>query len=186
MGPLERTPGEEPTEAPPPRRPVFAPRPELGVPAAVSSRRLRRQRRERRMWYVLFSVPTVMLIGMIAWSLLKPGPPPPPRLRSSVEVEATVKNVDPEAASVLLTSEMLGMFGITLFVTTDTKIELEEGKPGSLLDLQEGIHVRTTYDVRQGRKVASRISVVPKDQVGVPPEDRLGKDGARRPPRDPR
>ena len=74
-----------------------------------------------------------------------------------------VKKVDDDGATVHLTSEMLGIFGATLFVTKDTKIELAEGKEGKVADLPEGTRVRASYDLVAGRKMAKSIVVVPRD-----------------------
>jgi hypothetical protein len=74
-----------------------------------------------------------------------------------------VKKVDDDGATVHLTSERLGIFGATLYVTKDTKVELAEGNEGKVADLHEGTRVRARYDLVAGRKMAMRIVVVPKD-----------------------
>ena len=145
------------------RRP-FGPRPADDEPSR--QRQLRRQRRHSRLrWYVLFSIPTLALGAMAAWALFGSSTPSatPVRPRTHVELEATVKKVDGDGGTVHLTSDMLGIFGATLYVTKDTKVELAEGKAGNLTDLQEGTHVRASYDLIAGRKMATRIVVVPKE-----------------------
>jgi hypothetical protein len=127
---------------------------------------VRRQRRQSQArWYVLFSIPTLALAAMAAWVVLGGTAPPAPaaRPRTHVDLEATVKKVDADGGTVHLTSDMLGIFGATLYVTKDTKVELAEGKPGKVTDLQEGTNVRASYDLIAGRKMATRIVVAPRE-----------------------
>ena len=85
-----------------------------------------------------------------------------------------MKKVDDDGATVHLTSERLGIFGATLYVTEDTKVEIAEGKEGKVADLHEGTRVRATYDLIAGRKMATRIVVAPKDagSDSQPPQER--------------
>lgn len=77
----------------------------------------------------------------------------------AMEVNATVKKVDPATGILELASDLLGIFGATLHVTPGTRI-VSEGKPSSLGSLREGDQVRASYDVRGGRKTAQWISVL--------------------------
>jgi hypothetical protein len=150
------------------RRP-FGPRPADDDEEPSRQRQLRRQRRRNRLrWYVLFSIPTLALGAMAAWALFGGSTPSATtaRPRTHVELEATVKKADGDSGTVHLTSDMLGIFGATLYVTKDTKVELSEGKAGTLTNLQEGTHVRASYDLIAGRKMATRIVVVPKEAAG--------------------
>ena len=159
------TPESGPTRKQDARRIVLVPRPSDGSEDASRQRQRRRQRQSQLRWYVLFSIPILALLGMGAWALSGGSSPPPPaaRPRTSVDLEASVKKVDDDGVSVHLTSEMLGIFGATLYVTKDTKVEIAEGKEGKVTDLREGMRVRAAYDLVAGRKMATRIAVVPKD-----------------------
>ena len=163
--PSEVSPDSGPTQEQAERRIVFAPRPPDGYEDSSRRRQVRRQRLNTVRWYVLFSIPTLALITMGAWAMFGGSSPPPPtaRPRTNVDVEATVKKVDEDGATVHLTSEMLGIFGATLYVSKDTKVDLGEGKEGKLTDLQEGTRVRASYDLSAGRKMATRIVVMPKE-----------------------
>ena len=124
---------------------------------------VRRRCQDALRWCVLFSAPTLALFGMAVWAMSGESSPRPSALpRTNVELEATVKAVDAGGGKVHLTSEMLGIFGATLYVTSDTKVELAGGKHGNVADLHEGTDVRAAYDLTEGRKMASRIVVVPK------------------------
>ena len=145
---------------------MFAPRPSDEDEDSIRKRQRRNQRPSQLRWYGLFSIPTLALLAMGAWALFGGGSSPPPpaaRPRTNVDVEATVKKVDDDGATVHLTSEMLGIFGATLYVTKDTKVELAEGKEGKIADLHEGTRVRARYDLIAGRKMATRIVVAPKE-----------------------
>ena len=124
-----------------------------------------RQRHEALRWCVLLAIPTFALLVMAGWAVLGASSAPPPSAlpRTNVELEATVKTVDTDGGTVLLESEMLGIFGATLYVTSDTKVLLAEGEHGDLADLEEGADVRAAYDLTAGRKMATRIVVIPKD-----------------------
>jgi Cu/Ag efflux protein CusF len=79
------------------------------------------------------------------------------------EVEGTVKKVDPATKSVQVSAGLLGLFGATLEVTDETKINVE-GKDGSLTDIREGAKVKASYESRDGKNVAKSIDVIPADE----------------------
>jgi Cu/Ag efflux protein CusF len=88
---------------------------------------------------------------------------PPPAAKSDVsktkEVEGTVKKVDAASKEVKVSSGLLGLFGATLQVTDETKINVQ-GKEGKLADLQEGAKVKAAYESRDGKNVAKSIDVM--------------------------
>jgi Cu/Ag efflux protein CusF len=79
------------------------------------------------------------------------------------EVEGTVKKVDPAARSVQVSSGLLGIFGATLEVTDQTKINVQ-GKDGSLADIREGAKVKASYESRDGKNVAKSIDVMAAEE----------------------
>jgi Cu/Ag efflux protein CusF len=99
-----------------------------------------------------------------------PTPPPPssttrpaPMPEKAKEVEGTVKKVDPATKSVQVSSGLLGIFGATLEVTDETKINVQ-GKDGSLADIREGAKVKASYESRDGKNVAKSIDVMAADE----------------------
>ncbi len=90
-----------------------------------------------------------------------------PEKPTTKEVEGTVKKVDPTAKSVQVSSGLLGLFGATLEVTDDTKINVE-GKDGSLSDIREGAKVKASYESREGKNVAKSIDVMPAEEKAQP------------------
>jgi len=79
------------------------------------------------------------------------------------EVEGTVKKVDPATKSVQVSSGLLGIFGATLEVTDQTKINVQ-GKDGSLADIREGARVKASYESRDGKNVATSIDVMAAEE----------------------
>ncbi|MCI0549038.1 MAG: hypothetical protein L0027_17375 [Candidatus Rokubacteria bacterium] len=94
--------------------------------------------------------------------LLPPGTLGQPVVR---DVEGTVKRVDTSERTVELASEMLGIFGATLRVTDETRIEVN-GKPAALADLPEGALARASYEMSFGRKIARSIIATPASPPG--------------------
>ncbi len=95
-----------------------------------------------------------------------PGAAPAPGVEkpSMKEVEGTVKKVDPAAKSVQVSSGLLGLFGATLEVTDDTKIQVQGKEGASLADIQEGAKVKASYESRDGKNLAKRIEVMPAEE----------------------
>jgi Cu/Ag efflux protein CusF len=79
------------------------------------------------------------------------------------EVEGTVKKIDPAAKSVQVSSGLLGLFGATLEVNDQTKINVQ-GKDGALSDIREGAKVKASYESRDGKNVAKSIDVMPAEE----------------------
>ena len=79
------------------------------------------------------------------------------------EVEGTVKKVDPATKSVQVSSGLLGIFGATLEITDQTKINVQ-GKDGALSDIREGAKVKASYESRDGKNLAKSIDVMPAEE----------------------
>jgi hypothetical protein len=58
--------------------------------------------------------------------------------------------VDPATKSVQVSAGLLGLFGATLEVSDETKINVE-GKNGSLTDIREGAKVKASYEAFSDR-----------------------------------
>jgi len=78
-------------------------------------------------------------------------------------LEGSVKNVDPGAGTVQVSSGPFGILGRTLEVNNDTQIQVE-GRQGTLADLREGSKVKASYESRDGKNIATQIEVMPADQ----------------------
>jgi Cu/Ag efflux protein CusF len=86
-------------------------------------------------------------------------PAPGKSVEKAKEVEGTVKKVDAAARSVQVSSGLLGLFGATLQVTDETRINVQ-GKDGSLTDIREGATVKASYESRDGKNIAKSIDVM--------------------------
>jgi Cu/Ag efflux protein CusF len=84
------------------------------------------------------------------------------------EVEGTVKKVDPATKSVQVSSGLLGLFGATLEVDDQTKINVQGKDKGSIADIQEGAKVKASYESRDGKNVAKTIDVMAEDKPSAP------------------
>lgn len=111
-----------------------------------------------------------------------PGAPviPAPQ-ETTKEVEGTVKKVDPGTKSVQVSSGLLGLFGATLELTDETRIQVE-GKQGSLADIREGAKVKASYETRDGKNVAKAIEVLPAEPKEPAPARPAPPAGAPAPP----
>ncbi len=102
------------------------------------------------------------------------GPAGSPNLSRPVvntPLEGTVKKVDPGARTLQVSSGLLGLFGRTLEVTSDTHIQVE-GKQATLADIHEGSKVKASYETREGKNIATRLEVgqtAPKMPSEFPP-----------------
>jgi len=111
-------------------------------------------------------------------------PPPAPAAPASptpASLEGTVKKVDHNAKTVLVSSGLFGLFGRTLEVTGDTQIQVE-GRQATLTDIQEGAKVKASYEWRGGKKIATRLDVMPAPQ---PAAKSPADPGAPKPPMEP-
>jgi Cu/Ag efflux protein CusF len=119
----------------------------------------------------------VALVVAPAMAQTQTAPPPRPAAPATVpekpttkEVEGTVKKVDAAAKSVQVSSGLLGIFGATVNVTDETKINVQ-GKEGALTDIREGAKVKAAYESRDGKNMAKTIDVLeePKAPAGQKP-----------------
>jgi hypothetical protein len=94
-----------------------------------------------------------------------PGSPPPAERIETPSVgnmEGALKRVDAATSTVRVASGPFGLFGRTLGVTPSTRIQVE-GRDGRLGDLREGAKVKASYEVREGKSVATQIDVMPPE-----------------------
>ena len=95
-----------------------------------------------------------------------PVPPSPGATTAATEtitaglLEASVKKVDPSTGSIQVSTGPIGTLWKTLEVTPDTQIQVE-GRQASLADLQEGARIKAAYEAREGKNVATEITVIP-------------------------
>ena len=97
-----------------------------------------------------------------------PASPAAPASPIASSLEGTVKKVDTSTGMVRVSSGIFGLFPRTLEVTSATQVQVE-GRQGTLLDIQEGSKVRASYEVRQGKNVATRLEVVAPPAPKTPP-----------------
>lgn len=89
----------------------------------------------------------------------------PPSTRSAEQtrmgtLEGAVKNVDPGAGTVQVSTGPFGIFSKTLEVTSDTLIQAQ-GRQATLADIREGTKVNASYETHETKNVATRIEVIP-------------------------
>jgi len=103
-----------------------------------------------------------------------PAPSVPPVGRPSAErttmatVEGAVKNVDPGAGMLQVSTGPFGIFWKTLEVTGDTQIQVD-GRQATLADIREGATVKASYETRETKNVARTIEVTAPSQPGGKP-----------------
>lgn len=98
-------------------------------------------------------------------------PPPAPRPDTGrvsttpeiEQVEGKVSKVDPGANTVEVSSGLLGLFGRTLQVTPETRIQVN-GQQASLMDIRQGARVKASYQPRDGKNLAMRIEATPAEE----------------------
>ncbi len=93
-----------------------------------------------------------------------PGAPPAEKARAGM-LEGSVKEVDPGAGTIHVSSGPLGVLGKTLEVTDATQIRVE-GRQGTLADIREGAKVKASYESHEGKNVATQIDVMPAPAGG--------------------
>jgi hypothetical protein len=90
--------------------------------------------------------------------------PADPRAQIAPEeklVDGPVKKVD-AASKTVEVGWFMGLFGTKMAVTEETRIAVN-GAKGSLSDVREGERVKASYEVRDGRNVATSIEVVSEE-----------------------
>ncbi|HET7876712.1 MAG TPA: hypothetical protein VFN71_14410 [Methylomirabilota bacterium] len=127
------------------------------------------------MWHKLVLVILMLALAAPAWAQQYPTPTPGPGSPRgatapvvSTPLEGKVKKVDPATRTVQVSSGLLGLFGRTLEVTSDTQIQVE-GRQATLADIHEGAKIKASYETREGRNLATRIEVMPAPEPAKAP-----------------
>jgi Cu/Ag efflux protein CusF len=105
----------------------------------------------------------LMVTGGSVWAQAQspmPAPPSAPAAPMPGSLEGKVKKVDLTVGTVSVSRGWFGLFGKTLAVSSDTQVQIE-GRQGTLADVSEGATVKASYEVREGKNVATRIEVLP-------------------------
>jgi Cu/Ag efflux protein CusF len=97
-----------------------------------------------------------------------PASPAAPASRMPASLEGTVKKVDATTSTVRVSSGLLGLFPRTLEVTADTQVQIE-GRQATLTEVQEGAKVKASYEVRNGKNIATRLEVMAPPPPKAPP-----------------
>ena len=95
-----------------------------------------------------------------------PTPAPPtspaaPAAPVAASLEGKVTKVDLPSGTVQVSTGLFGLFGRTLSVTGETQVQVE-GRQGTLADLSEGAQVKASYEMREGKNIATRIELMPQ------------------------
>jgi len=124
--------------------------------------------------YIRISMLGALMVSIVAGAIWAQVPPPssPGTDRPAAEatpptigmVEGTVKSVDPSARTVSVASGLFGIFRTTLVLAPDTQISVA-GRNSDPSEIREGTKVKASYETLNGRKVATRIEVTPREQT---------------------
>ena len=98
----------------------------------------------------------------------RPASPAAPASPMPASLEGTVKKVDATTSTVRVSSGLLGLFPRTLEVTSDTQVQIE-GRQAILTEVQEGAKVKASYEVRNGKNIATRLEVMAPPPPKAPP-----------------
>lgn len=127
------------------------------------------------MWRKFALVIAILSIAGPVWAQQYPTPAPGPSSPRgaaapvvNTPLEGKVRKVDPAARTVQVSSGLLGLFGRTLEVTSDTQIQVE-GRQATLADIHEGAKVKASYETREGKNIATRIEVMAAPEPGKGP-----------------
>jgi len=122
---------------------------------------------------VVLGITILLVMGVAAGPALAqmqaPPPSAPPVGKPSAEqttmgvLQGAVKNVDPGAGTLQVSTGPFGIFGETLEVTGDTQIQVE-GRQATLADIREGGTVKASYETRETKNVATKIKVITPPQ----------------------
>jgi hypothetical protein len=133
--------------------------------------------------FVVRRITTFLIVGVAAGPALAqipmqaPPPTAPPVGKPSAEqtttglLEGAVKEVNPGAGTLQVSTGPFGMFWKTLEVTGDTRIQVE-GRQAALADIREGAMVKASYETRETKNVATKIEVTAPAQAGGKPASR--------------
>ena len=118
------------------------------------------------------SIVVLVAAGSVWAQAQMPMPAPPmapaqPASPAAGSLEGKVKQVDLTAGTVRVSTGWFGLVGKTLSVTGDTQVQAE-GRQGTLTEVSEGAQVKASYEVRDGKNVATHIDVMPPPQPRAP------------------
>jgi len=124
-----------------------------------------------------------LTVGMSAESAMAQAQVLPPRPADQPmpgTLEGSVTKIDPAAGTVQVFWGPSGVFGRTLEVTGDTKIQVE-GRQGTLADIREGAKIQASYESFEGKDVAKQIEVIAGEaRAGEPPAKSLPAEGGEK------
>ena len=117
---------------------------------------------------VMVSSMVILVAAGSVWAQAQmpmPTPTPPiapaqPVAPTAGSVEGTVKKVDLTEGSVRVATGWFGLIRRTLSVTSETRVQVD-GRQGTLMDVSEGAEVKASYEVRDGKNIATHIDVTP-------------------------
>jgi len=118
------------------------------------------------------SIIVLVAAGSVWAQVQRPMPTPPiapahPATPAAGSLEGQVKTVDLTEGTVRVATGWFGLLRRTLSVTSDTQVQVD-GRQGSLMDVSEGAQVKASYEVRDGKNIATHIAVTPPAQAPAP------------------
>ena len=121
---------------------------------------------------MMSSMIVLIAVGSVWAQMQKPMPTPPisptqPAVLAAGSLESQLKKVDLTDGTVRVATGWFGLFRRTLSVTGDTQVQVE-GRKGTLMDVSEGAQVKASYEVRDGKNIATHIDVMPPTQPPAP------------------
>src|SRR5215813_4220551 len=137
------------------------------------------EKRRHGMWrsakLLMASSMVVLVAAGSVWAQAQmpmPRPTPPiapaqPLAPAAGSVEGMVKKVDLTEGTVRVATGWFGLIRRTLSVTSDTRVQVD-GRQGTLMDVSEGAEVKASYEVRDGKNIATHIDVTPQAQPPAP------------------
>ena len=117
-------------------------------------------------YLVACSLIVLVASGPVWAQTQSPMPAPPmspaaPATPVAGSLEGKVTKVDLPSGTVQVSTGLFGLFGRTLSVTGETQVQVE-GRQGTLADLSEGAQVKASYEMREGKNIATRIELMPQ------------------------
>src|SRR5262244_4643705 len=121
---------------------------------------------------MMSSLIVLVAVGSVWAQVQKPMPTPPisptqPAVPAAGSVEGQVKKVDLTDGTVRVATGWFGLIRRTLSVNSYTQVQVE-GRKGTLMDVSEGAEVKASYEVRDGKNIATHIDVTPPAQPPTP------------------
>lgn len=102
--------------------------------------------------------PALILAGETAPIAAEPSSPPAGFAKAPPEVKGKVQRTEPRGQATPVTLGLRGLFGATLRLTPETYVEIG-GRPASAADVREGLPIRATYEVRDGERIGTAITI---------------------------